>query len=230
MDQIKLRLKKRGQIIAVLLFFCDHIDSSQEPTNQVIGSGNGSVFNIKILKQGGRYNMKNIIYSNDVCSMYDEIKKNPREFFSDEEGEVSDEQMWNEAYDQIELSLEDEQANLDIDLPGELILIGTLERWNGAYPVYKELDTRNIGEGIVKAMASFGGDNHFEVYVEDGKMKISQLGHDNPTNPSIMEFRQITVDLYDLDSDDTATLIANSLPIARQVCDVYGWDNIKEVA
>lgn len=169
--------------------------------------------------------MKNIIYSNDVCNMYDVVRANLEEFFSkDEIDDVEDDQIWDVAYREVEIDLEAEQTNLSVETDGKLILIGTLQRWNGPASAYKELKTRNIGEAIVEAMSAFGGDNTFEIYEEDGGIYISQTGHDNPTNPSIMEFREMTRELEELDNDYPETLRKASIPIGCYAQNVYGWN------
>lgn len=40
--------------------------------------------------------------------------------------------------------LEDEQANLNIQLPNAILVIGDLGRWNGRYPGYREISSGNI--------------------------------------------------------------------------------------
>ena len=170
--------------------------------------------------------MKRTIYSNDVCETYDYIKNYLEEFFPDldEDEEVNDDEIWSRAYDEIEIRLGDEEANLDVDTNGQIILVGTIERWNGAFPVYKLLKTQNVGEAMKEAMASFGGDNTFEIYVNEGKMYLSQTGHDNPTNPSIVEFRELTDDFDELEDDRPDTLLKKSKSLAPYACNVYGWE------
>ena len=162
--------------------------------------------------------------------MHEAIEDTPADFFCDIEeeelSELSDQDYWDEAYRQIEDWFYTEMMNLDVKAPGKIILIGTMERWNGSFSAYKELGTDNIGEALEKAVQSFDGDNIFEAYCESdtGKMLISQTGHDNPTNPSVFEFRALKVDMYDLDDDSQKTLLEASEPIGRYAADVYGWE------
>lgn len=171
--------------------------------------------------------MKHMIFNNDVCEMYSSIETEPAEFSeADEEEllELSDDKKWDQAYEEIENWLDTEMSNLDIDVNGQILLIGKEQRWNGARSVYKVLDTKNIGQSMQDAMNCFGGDNTFEVYAEDGSMFLSQTGHDNPTTPSIIEFREMTVDFDELEDDLPATLYSHSRPLAPYACDVYGWE------
>ena len=172
--------------------------------------------------------MKKVIYSNDICEVYDNIKNNQADFFPEAEDPNdearNDDEIWSRAYKEIENRLEDEVANLDVDVNGQIILIGTIERWNGSFPAYKLLKTQNIGEALREAMTGFSGDNTFEIYVDKGKMYLSQTGHDNPTNPSIIEFRELTNNFDELENDKPDILLKNSRSLAPYACNVYGWE------
>ncbi len=173
---------------------------------------------------------KNRIWDNDVCREINAMEANPEEYFFDHTEEyiktLSDEEKYEIAYDRINDWLNDEVANLNINTTGRIILIGTIQRWNGGFSAYKLLSTTNIGEAMKDAIASFDGDNEFEIYVKDGGMYLAQTGHDNPTNPSIIEFRYLTCDFDDLANDRPDTLKENSLPVAPAVCTVFGWEVI----
>ncbi len=168
--------------------------------------------------------MKHVIYDNDVCQMYDDIKENISDFFPDldeDDNTPSDEEIWELAYEEVEDRLGDEQMNLDKELSGEIVLIGTYERWNGSFNVYKGLGTNNLGKALEKAVASWSGDNSFEIYVENGRMYISQRGHDNPTNPSVMEFRMLKPD-KELYGKRRYQLMVTE-PLGRIPAEIYGW-------
>ncbi len=172
--------------------------------------------------------MKHIIWNNDICEMAESIRECPEEYFEDSDVEnLSDEKIFEEANDSIQVWLEDEVGNLDETLQGTIILTGTLQRWDGPRSVYKDLKTKNVGESIQKALACFEGDNLFEVYVEDGKMYISQTGHDNPTNPSIFEFKLVNSDEMDSDDFDSNR---DSKSIGLIPCEVYGWEEEETIA
>ncbi len=173
--------------------------------------------------------MKRLVWDNDVCDMYDAIKKEPTEFFPEmDEEDITEDMMWDEAYEEIERWLGDEQMNLDVDKENHIFLMGTLVRWDGARAAYKDLGTCNIGKALRKAISAFDGDNSFEIYVEGNKLLIAQRGHDNPTNPSIMEFRTLK-DCYSLEDftwsheDTVKNMLKHSRGLAREVRQVYGW-------
>lgn len=136
--------------------------------------------------------MKHIIWDNNPTEdLFEEEKIIYLEDNEDiSEDEVDNELIWEFVYETIQSNLEAEEENLSsLTKPGEIFLIGTLERWDGSHRAYKNLSTKNVGEALEKAVSSFDGDNTFEISIEDKKMLIRQWGHDNPTNPSEFEFR-----------------------------------------
>ena len=168
---------------------------------------------------------KKLVWDNDVCDAYNYIKDNLEEY---DLTDPSDEEIWNKAYEEIDIRLGDEKMNLDIEKDGGIFLIGNYERWNGSYSVNKDLKTSNIGEALQKAISCWDGDNSFEIYVDKNRLLISQTGHDNPTNPSIMEFRVMkgydSLDEFAYDHKmSVANIKRNSLSLGDEVRKVYGW-------
>ena len=126
------------------------------------------------------------IWNNDICEMYEALKK--------EEPDEREDDLWDDARDQIDQWFEDEQANLNVEAPGQLILIGTLEVWNGPRSAYKKLTSSNIGGVLPEICGSFHGDNIIRIYEQGGSVYVTQTGHDNPLNPSVFELRALTAD------------------------------------
>ena len=149
--------------------------------------------------------MKNTIWNSDVCEMFDALVA------ENVERHLSEEELWDEAYTLVHQSLDDEVANLNI-ATDSLIAVGKLARWNGTYRVHKELRARNLGRALLEVMNSFGGgQNDFDIYVEDGRLIVSQLGHDNPVNPSILEICEGTLEKNE--------------PCGHYAEHVYGWES-----
>lgn len=166
--------------------------------------------------------MKHIIWDNDVCNMYDCVKNNLEDVFPDtKEEDITDDMIWDAAYEEIEVNLDAEICNLDIDLDKEIVLIGDIVRWDGSHSAHTELKTNNIGKAMEEAVTKWDGDNTFEIYVEDGRMFISQTGHDNPCSPSVFEFRMLKPD-YDEWEDEIS--LENTESIGNKVSKVYGWE------
>ena len=128
------------------------------------------------------------------------------------------------AYEHINTALNNEAYNLSIDTGANIFLIGELQRWNGRGSAYANLKTSNIGEAIKKAVALFSENDTIEVFVEDERMKISQLGHDNPVNPSVFEFRVVRPES---DYCEIGLSHEENLKATRHIGDivakVYGW-------
>lgn len=162
---------------------------------------------------------KRMIWNNDVCSEMNALEKDG--FFAESETE---EEKMDETYEYISNALSDEAANLDIDLEEDIFLIGVLQRWDGCDSAYADFETSNIGEAIKKAVSLFSGDDAIEIFVEDERMKISQLGHDNPVNPSVFEFRVVRPES---DYCEIGLSYKENLKITRRIGDivanVYGW-------
>lgn len=162
---------------------------------------------------------KRMIWNNDVYSKMNALEKDG--FFAESETE---EEKMNETYEYISNALSDEAANLDIDLEEDIFLIGVLQRWDGCDSAYADLETSNIGEAIKKAVSLFSGDDTIEIFVEDERMKISQLGHDNPVNPSVFEFRVVRPEnnYYEIGLSHEENL-KMTRHIGDIVANAYGW-------
>ena len=164
---------------------------------------------------------KRMIWNNDVCSEIDALEKDG--FFAESEI-TSEEEKMDAAYEHISNALSDEAANLDIDLKEDIFLIGVLQRWDVCGSAYTNLETSNVGEAIKKAVSLFSGDDAIEIFVEDERMKISQLGHDNPVNPSVFEFRVVRPES---DYCEIGLSRKENLKATRRIGDivakVYGW-------
>jgi hypothetical protein len=137
------------------------------------------------------------------------------------------------AWDENMQHLEDEKVNLK-DVRGKnWFAIGTLQRWNGGHRCYRALMPGSIMEAVCEVMKAFAGaENTFEIYVEDGDVFISQLGHDNPTNPSVLRIRQVTDEAMNregLDLDDVIykasdeDLERDTFGFGDMVSEIYGW-------
>jgi hypothetical protein len=130
----------------------------------------------------------------------------------------------DELHEFFEQDLGDEVMNLNIELPNKVVLVGKLQRWDGVYSVHKVLETRNLGEAMESAVQCFEGDNTFTIYCEAGKMLLSQYGHDNPYNPTILEFRQLKPEIRDEEYDEwCADIYGVTIPLADKPAAVYGW-------
>ena len=152
-----------------------------------------------------------------------------------EEGEEdpSDEQVMERAYETNLSYLDDECANLSKITGDYFVAIGTIVRWNGLRNGYRVCKGKRLMEAVMDTMSAFDGDNTFEVYVEDGDVKVSQLGHDNPTNPSVLTIRSVKAELIPDQFEDPedaiykasqAQIDARTVKYGKAVSEVYGWN------
>lgn len=138
--------------------------------------------------------MKQVIWNNDVFEAKAAIQENLEDYFPGKAAEEVDEDLILErAYEEVDMRLDDEKANLNsIPVNGAIIVIGKEVRWNGAHAVCKDVKrVDNLGDALQETIDLFGGDNSFSFYYEDGSVFLSQTGHDNPVNPTILEFREL---------------------------------------
>lgn len=173
--------------------------------------------------------MKHLVWDNDSVSLADSLAK--------EEEDKSFEELLEEANELVETYLGDEKINLEDKIPlgDSIVLVGEIVRWNGPKNAYKKLNASNIGDAIVEMANIFDwSDNSIEIYVEDGRLYMSQKGHDNPVSPTIVEARAYNSEdedkiedlLYEYISDNTKSLdklIAETSPIGSEIAEVYGW-------
>ena len=82
------------------------------------------------------------IWTNEVDAIENlqkDILENPDDYFG-----VNEENSWAVACEQNDEYLEDERANLNIEVGDEIIVIGTLGLWDGTRQGYKLLHSTNI--------------------------------------------------------------------------------------
>ena len=124
--------------------------------------------------------------------------------------------------------LEDERQNLDIDLPGMIIEVGTVGTWHGNFSGYKEHKTRNIGECLY---SNVHGYSENEWYFDGYNIRHIERHHDG-TNYTML--RMLRPGLTDWQIDNFLDSIYNNrcndrtmrrytLSIAPYVKNVYGW-------
>ncbi len=173
-----------------------------------------------------------MIWSSDYSNLEDVMDKNRDEFDIDED--ASYDEIADRARELNDEYFEDEVTNLSSIYSDYFVAIGEIVRWNGRGRAYKRLTSDTLGEAIRETMQSFGGDNHFEVFVRDDDVFVTQLGHDNPVSPSVIKIRTVKSELLDddefyyiedlIDGATDKELDERTNKIGKEVLDVYGVD------
>lgn len=170
--------------------------------------------------------MKHMIWSNDVdeiTAIADELR--------DDNPDLSEDDAWEEACDEIALRLDDEKSNLDIDVGSDIIVIGDLGLWNGRVLGYKMLGSNNLKDCVDAAT-----DGYIDWYEEDGEVKIRNAHHDGV---NYLTFRAWKEDARPISRDVLLYMIRTATgeardnlwedinrmtrPLGEYVEKVYGW-------
>lgn len=133
--------------------------------------------------------------------------------------DLSEEEQFQAYSEYVYSLLDDEKANLDIELDGTILMYGSVGRWNGT-----SYGADPCGHNIANIFDAVQ-DDEFKFYVEDGDVWATSSNHDGS---SLYLFRLASDDYIEkLDEGEPIggidNFIANTEPIAQPVCDVYGW-------
>lgn len=167
-------------------------------------------------------NSKHIIWSNFVdLEDYEDYFKE-----IEEDGKtLTDNEKLDMVYDMLEDYIQDERANLDIQLEDEILVIGTIGLWNGTIRGYKIIKNGNIADCLCDNC------DYCEWYVDRYNLCFDGAHHDG-TNSYI--YRTWKENLSDKQKDNFLDKLyygkATSKDITRYtkslkpiVCKVYGW-------
>lgn len=146
-----------------------------------------------------------------------------KEFFDEEYPDTNDEERWELAVDMNWDYLEDERMNLDKELYGQIVMIGSIGRWNGTFSGYTIKKAHNLAD-CLEFMDSC---DYAEWYVEDGELRSNQTHHDGTNH---VMYRLLPSGLpaeicEKLDEEDFTLddLMEWTESLAPYVAKVYGW-------
>ena len=172
--------------------------------------------------------MEKLIWSN-----YPDDITVDEEFYKTEYPEIyakGIEAMEEATYDDLYLYLDDEKQNLDIQLSGEILVIGNIGTWKGRRHGYKIIESGNISD-ILNSECDYS-----KWYSDGYNIKFIGAHHDG-TN--YYEYREIR---DNVDIEKLLDKIYYGKPISRQllnyytksilpqVAKVYGWETFKKVS
>lgn len=165
-----------------------------------------------------------------VWQNYDVDPADWEDFFNEFYPDSDEDERWQMALEQNWDYLDDERMNLDVDLPGQIVVVGTLGLWNGRVSGYKLEKAKNLN-GCLDFMKDC---EYAEWYVEDGEFCSRQSHHDGTNYVTYRLLPDSTSDEIwekvkygDCTSED---LMGWTESLAPYVCKVYGWEYEKEGA
>lgn len=137
----------------------------------------------------------------------------------------SEESRWDLVYDLNNDYLEDERANLDVNVGSTIYAIADVGRWNGRADGYKEIKSGNLSDCLY---ANVNGMSYCTWYVtQDGEFCLDESHHDG-TNYVVYraERNDLTDDEYNnlhYEAVTTEQLWDYTRPLGPDVGKVYGW-------
>ena len=170
----------------------------------------------------------NVIWSNEV-NVIEEIEKDLLEH-KGEEGyyyDIDESNSWACAVETNDMYLDDERANLNIDVGDEIIIIADLGLWYGRRNAYKLLRKTNIRDCLGNTVGDY-----VKWYVDDlGDLRCKDTHHDG-TN--FYTYRAWKTDISETQKENFIDKLYNgnatrkditryTRRLGEYVADVYGW-------
>ena len=148
--------------------------------------------------------------------------------YKDEHPDASDAEIAQAYEDEVSMRFDDEKANLDIAIKRDVLVIKTINRWNGQSIQCSTIHRTTIGSLLER----FFDGNTFYVDAETGDF-IGEAYHHDGTNRYC--FREIAVDDREDDIDElvcdiesgkeyAAKLAELTKPFGGRIAKVYGWE------
>lgn len=163
------------------------------------------------------------IFNSDACEVdFEDARKDLAEYLEVAVEEVTDKQVWDSIYENINYWYETEQNMLDVELEGDIIAFGSVGRWDGSFSGYKVL-----GSNLKDILSYFNCDDvhvyydrhgvHSVTYHHDGRnyMQFRLLRNDRNANLFLDKIYSGSV------TDNDIKYYTKSLrPIIKNI---YGW-------
>lgn len=126
--------------------------------------------------------------------------------------------------------LEEERLNLNIDLPGSIVMIGSISRWDGTFVGHCVKDSDNLSDCLEFLNCCEYG----EWFVEGGEFQSRQSHHDGTNHITYRLLPNgLSADICEkLESGEYSLedLWGWTESLAPYVCKVYGWTEKTESA
>lgn len=168
--------------------------------------------------------VRTIINDDPTEYNFDEVKKYMIEEYDYEDENISDEDVWEHIYNDIDFDCENTLYNLDVDTEGDIIAIANMGLWNGRCLGYKILDKNNLKEILL-----CGNEDYNHLYYDGFNIYKKAIHHDG-TN--YIMFREVRPDvnieklcdkIYNNEDISNTTLNRYTRSLRRYVKKIYGW-------
>lgn len=155
---------------------------------------------------------------------FDEIKKDMIESSDFKDESVSDENVWEYIYNNIDFNYENTLRGLNIDTEGYIIAIATMGLWNGRRTGCKILDKNNL-----KEILYCGSEDYNHLYYDGFNVYKNAIHHDG-TN--CIMFREVRPDvnieklcdkIYSNEKISNALLNRYTRSLRRYIKKIYSW-------
>lgn len=140
--------------------------------------------------------------------------------------DASDSELFQIMCDINDTYLDDERANLDIQLDRPILVIGDIERWNGRVSGYKEIQSGNIKDCL------YADTNYSTWYVDRrGDLRCDAIHHDGinhylyrmyKSNASESQIERLKAKIYD-GVATRADINRITQRLGDEIGNVYGW-------
>lgn len=160
--------------------------------------------------------MKNVIWSNviDVEFWRDDIE----EMYPD----IDEDEIYEAAYRENEMYLDDEKANLDKELGNDIVIIADLGLWDGRHAAHKF-----TGSNLNCIFSDTCGD-YVSWYVDGEEVKCDDSHHDGTNcytyrvlKPGVSHFE---FDEYIYEKSMKEAIEKYTEPLGHYVTEIYGWE------
>lgn len=155
---------------------------------------------------------------------FDKVKNTLAEEWGDKPENISDEDVWEYIYNDIEYRIDEGLRDLNVDTEGEIIAIANMGLWNGRRSGYKILDKNNL-----KEILYCGSEDYNHLYYDGFNVYKKAIHHDG-TN--YIMFREVRPDvdieklcdkIYNNEDISNATLNRYTKSLRRYIKQIYGW-------
>lgn len=168
--------------------------------------------------------MEKIIWSNKNIQPNKEfyLSEHPEIFEGLSERQI-EEKLWEMEEENICLWLDDERANLNIQLNGPILVLADLGLWNGRRYGYKIIKSGNVSDIL------YSETDYAKWYFDGHNVKCEAIHHDGTNYYEYREIRDIDKiqplldDIYEGNKISRQKLNRYTKSIAPVVRKVYGW-------